>query len=213
MRSVLLLLCAMATMPVSSSDASHRRSFWSKTAMIFHVELNGSYEPMRCPGGRIVFSFDRDRYIFRDKQGGMLLEWMGTASTPELLEMGCSSDDTLVFVNASDGGAVGTWKTYVFGRSGLVYREINVERLVERISALRTDCEAKNVGAVAWVGSGRELLLLEQVPNSSGCSGMGRMVGYVIDVDSLTVKERLSAKQVRYRFHDRLGPFGMAAVD
>jgi hypothetical protein len=213
MKRLLVFAFIVSIYPVLGRGADQHQSFWSESARVFKATESGKYAPILSPDGEIRFSFNGKGFTFQDKQGKILAELQDSISTPELLEIGWSPDARDVFINASDGGASGTWNTHVFQRSGTALREIPAGKLIEQASTLRSDCQFKNVGAVAWVKGHRNLLVLEQIPDSSGCSNMGQVVGYVLDVVTLEVTEPLSAEQVRARFHSQLGSQGQAAVE
>jgi hypothetical protein len=211
-----LLTCVLAFAcfsGLSYGGTAAPQSFWSKTADILGKQQDGKYRAIHSPDGEIAFAFNGEGFSFKNKQGRTLGVLNGAISTPDLLELGWSSDSMGVFINASDGGALGTWHTYVWQRSKSGLHEIAIENLVARTSALRTDCQYKNVGSVAWVEGHRRLLVVEQVPDTSRCSHMGEMVGYVVDVRKAEVVERLSSKQVKTEFYRQLGPQAVAATE
>lgn len=208
--ALVFVLCAYSAF---AGGVDQHRSFWSGSARVLKATDGGGYAPILSPDGEVRFSFNGRKFTFQDKQGKFSAILHGSISTPELLEIGWSADSKNVFINASDGGASGTWNTYVFRRSGTTLYEIPAEKLIEQVSTLHSDCQFKNVGAVSWVSGHRKLLILEQVPDSSGCSNMGQAVGYVLDVANLEVVERLSVEQVRTRFRYQLGNQGRAAVE
>lgn len=213
MKWLMILALVVGLYPCIGRGADQHQSFWSEGAKVFKAKENGSYESILSPDGEIRLSFNGAGFTFQDKQGKVLAQLQDSISTPELLEVGWSPDANDVFINASDGGASGTWSTRVFKRSDAGLREIPIEKLIEKVSTLRSDCRFKNVGAVAWIEGHRNLLVLEQVPDSSGCTNMGKVVGYVLDVVTPKVLERLNAEQVKARFHSQLGIQGQAAVE
>lgn len=213
MKRLLICVLAFACFSGLSYGAAKSQRFWSKAADILGAQQDGKYTTIRSPDGEIAFAFNGEDFSFKDKQGRTLSVLNGTISTPDLLELGWSPDSTGVFVNASDGGALGTWHTYVWQRSKNGLQEIFIEKLIAQQSALRTDCQYKNVGSVAWVDGHRRLLVVEQVPDMSRCSHMGEMAGYVVDVRKMEVVERLTSKQVKTEFCRQLGPQAVAATE
>lgn len=212
MKRRLILALLLSFYSFLSRGADHPQPFWSQDAKVFEA-TKGGYKAIFSPDGEIGFSFDGQALVFRNKRGDTLATLRDSISTPDLVETDWSSNSKEVFVNTSDGGASGTWHTRVFQRSKSSLHEIPVESLIKRISALRTDCQFKNVSAIAWVDAHHDLLVLEQVPDSSGCSNMGALAGYVVNISTLKVLERLNARQVKARFHAHLGNQGQAAVE
>lgn len=213
MKRLLIFALIVSLHSTLSRGADQHQSFWSEDAKVFKALERGKYQPIHSPDGEINFYFSGNGFAFQNRQGKILAALRDSVSTPELLEISWSPDARDVFINASDGGASGTWSTHVFRRTDAGLREIPVEEFIERSSALQTDCQFKNVGSVAWVKGHGNLLVLEQIPDSSGCSNMGQVVGYILNVGSLKVLERLSAEQVKARFRPQLGSQGQAAVE
>lgn len=127
-----------------------------------------------------------------------------------LTEVEWAKDSSAFFINASAGGAVGDWSTHVYsvGRGGI--RELPIAGLVND-GSLQSNCQL-NLVSIAWLDGHRKLLVLEQIPDTSSCTNMGKIAGYVIDLKMRRVAQRLTAAAVRGKYRSYLGAQALAAV-
>lgn len=213
MRRMLTCLIVFVLLSFEVSAGSERQPVWSSHAQLLEVDSIGRYGKILSPDGVLEFSFDGNNYSFKDVHGAVIARLPDYISAPELVELGWSSNSGKVFVNASDGGASGTWHTQVFVRSATGLTEVLVEDLIEQVSTLESSCKEKNVGAVGWLKNKSYLLVLEQVPASSGCTNMGSVTGYVVDVEKMSIVDRLTAHQLKAKFRWLLGTQGKASVE
>jgi len=114
--------------------------------------------------------------------------------TKTLIEALWSPDSRYFAINQSDGGAVGTWQVHVYEvteRSGP--RLTHVEKTALAKASKLPHCfepEIANLGAVAWLNGGSELLLVSEVPPHSSCTNMGDTTMFRVSMRSgHTVKE------------------------
>jgi hypothetical protein len=136
---------------------------------------------------------------------------IGSVSLAEIL---WSPDSDAFFVNSSDGGEVGTWKSYVYVLTGGgAAHEIHVDSLIAKRSALKTTCNYKNIGSLAWVDGHAKIFLIEQVPSSSECSNMDSISGYVVDVEAGRVLDVLDKAAMEKRFGPYLGNRSRSLVE
>ena len=118
-----------------------------------------------------------------------------------LTEFKYSDDSTAVFMNSSLGGLIGDWHTHIYRfRNGRAL-EFDIVKVL-RASGLpkSKDCEP-NIYSIAWLRQSSQLLVLAEIPPSSGCANMGLSRGYVVDLDHHRVIESYSAKQYVKKFH------------
>lgn len=157
------------------------------------------------PSGReemtaVWISPDRHAELHVDASHATLKMGRFTANIDEiyssigLTEVSWSAATNGVFINASDGGVVGTWQSRVFIETGGSVREVPVQRLVADKSVLSSDCKFLNVASLAWLDDGKRLLVLQEVPDSSGCTHMADTALYVIELSTDRVVEVLHGK-------------------
>jgi hypothetical protein len=137
--------------------------------------------------------------------GALIEDLSNLIGSVSLTEVLWSPDSSAFFVNASDGGEVGTWKSYVFLLSGEKVREVQVGSLIAGQSGLKTTCDYKNLGSLGWMDGHAKIMLMEQVPSSSECSNMNSIKGYVIDTEAGRVLEVLEMPAVEKRFQPYFG--------
>jgi len=81
-------------------------------------------------------------------------------------------------VNASDGGAVGTWDVRVFSGTKGKPVELTLHPEVQKAAASFPRCEQKedpNFALAAWLKGGTEMLIVAEVPPHSSCTNMGAL--------------------------------------
>jgi hypothetical protein len=155
------------------------------------------------PDGRTRIRFSEDR--------GVLVVGKSSIDVADVMNPGLTEVNWLkparsLFINSSSGGTIGTWSTRVFVASGERLHEVLIGRMITKASALTSRCRHLNVMSVAWLDSGKDLLVMQQVPNSSGCSHMSEAVFYVVDLTAERIKERLSIGDGTSRYGQLFGP-------
>jgi hypothetical protein len=132
-----------------------------------------------------------------------------------LAEVGWASDSCAFFITQSDGGAVGTWNTDAYLLTPLGLRKVAVSDGVRKDFMKRYNCdvwgdqrgnEIPNIAGLKWLKGSRELLLVAEVPPHSSCPEMGKFMGYVVSVPSTKIVTRYSAREVKNRWGQSLGP-------
>jgi len=191
-----LVLC------IYSSNSVARSEYWAGNGQ--PLRIKNDVAEWEAPGGRarIYISDDADML----KMGKSVFHIGGIYANPALSEVAWSEDVKGVFVNASDGGDGGTWGTLAFVETNGKAREIPVAKLIKAKHALRSDCKYLNIASVAWIDSGDDLLAIEQVPNSGGCSHMNKAVVHVIDIKHNKIREVLAPAEARARYAEVFGP-------
>jgi hypothetical protein len=119
-----------------------------------------------------------------------------------LTEFKYSDDSTAVFMNSSLGGLVGDWHTHIYRFRDGNAQEFDIVKVL-RASGLpksNADCDP-NIYSIAWLRQSSQLLVLAEIPPSSGCVNMGLSRGYVVDLDHHRVIGSYSAKQYVKKFH------------
>ena len=170
---------------------------------------HGDFATWQAPGNEASIHLGEGGSTLKARRSVMSIE--GIFANVNLAEVGWSPRLHGVFLNASDGGEVGTWGTRAFVIESGKARELPVARLLKTAKALTSDCDDLNVMSVAWLEEERALLVLEQVPNSSGCSNMNRAALFVVDVATGKVREKLSPEAARTRYARFLGE-GVTAI-
>jgi hypothetical protein len=134
---------------------------------------------------------------------------------PALVEVGWSPEAQGLFVNASEGGANGSWGSRVFvTRNGNVV-EVPVRKLVIATNGLVPDCPGGegelckylDLGSLAWLDHGRKILMMLSVPNSSGFTDMGKAELFVVDVQTNTVDKVISPAEALRSYSTYLLPW------
>lgn len=127
--------------------------------------------------------------------------------TPGLAEVVWSPDGRYLAVNASNGGAMGTWDTYVL-LSADASSAVPVRQLVEAKLGSRWGCEGRefsNIGTVGWDRKGDELLVIAEVPPRAHCADGGAYQGVRIHLGRREVTRVLTAEMVRENWWHLLG--------
>jgi hypothetical protein len=132
---------------------------------------------------------------------------------PKLTEVGWSAAVKSLFVDGSDAGQTGDWRTRVFVLSPTGAREVPVLKLLKGDHSLQSDCHELSMLSVGWIESGSALLAMKQVPNSSGCSNMAKVLFYVIDISTNSIREVLTPATARMRYAKLLGPVTKSAMN
>jgi len=190
------LLLALFSMPVYA-DAD----LWAAGSQV--LKQTDDSISWTSPDGRTKIRSSEDRgLLVADKSSIDVADVMN----PGLTEVNWLKPAGSLFINSSSGGTTGTWKTRVFIASGERLHEVPIEALVTKASALTSTCRHLNVMSVAWLDGGKGLLVMQQVPNSSGCSHMSDAVFYVVDLTAERIKERLSIGGGASRYGQLFGP-------
>lgn len=163
----------------------------------------------------IVWAPDRSIYITVDRNGLIIVSKSGQISrvdvpiNPPLVEVKWSPDSRHLFINASDGGIVGSWnvKVYSVDARGLI-KELDVGDSVRKSIKDFPQCEERefaNIAAVAWLANGNELLLVAEVPPHSTCSNMGSVRGFRMSSTTGEILEQVSERMLKRRWGAFLG--------
>jgi hypothetical protein len=140
------------------------------------------------------------------------------ASYAASVEASWSPEAQGVFVNASEGVAVGIWSSRVFvtRKNGKVV-EVPVRRIVVARRALltipcddhttqpvATDC--LNFASLAWLDHGQKLLVILAVPNSGRYPNMGDSLFFVVDLPKRRIDKMLSNGEALSTYGSYLSP-------
>jgi hypothetical protein len=185
---------------------SMAENIWSKSGKIPTAEASG---------GQMVFSLDGRKSVIGtengllfDGGGGRPIKLPVVALAP-LWEVVWAPNSLSFAVNASDGGAVGTWDTTIFElHADGAISAFFVSSLVRRAASQFARCdspEVLNVALVGWEGNGAIAHVVAEVPPHSSCKNMGSLQGYRIDVKSKKILGRLSDFGLRKRWRGELG--------
>jgi len=129
-----------------------------------------------------------------------------------LSEILWSPDERTFALTQSDGGWVGTWNLSIgqISDEGTLSFLNEIDKVIladfkKRI--LPKDCadEYPNVAAVAWVDSNK-LLLVGEVPPHSSCSKMSAIFGYVVEIPSEKILNRIDENTLSNEWKAWLGP-------
>jgi hypothetical protein len=148
-------------------------------------------ECVKIWAGKVVF-FDAD-----GKSLAVPLEEV----MPRLAQVVWSPDGGYFAINASDGGAVGTWEVSVFrvDRARQI-AALPVQSMVLADAAKLPQCEdpeTPNVSALEWETEGHVLRVVAQSPPHSSCRNMGALRGYRIGLEPLKLISMESEQALR----------------
>ncbi len=178
---------------------------------------NGSVPSLAADANGQLAAPDAARKIVATREGLRLVDIAAGTSAilpvlamPPLWEVTWTPDSRYVAINASDGGAVGTWDATIFHieRSGKANR-LGVAAIIRQASATLPKCysqEAVNVGVVGWEHNGAIALVVAEVPPHSSCRNMGQLRGFRIALASQKIVETLSETALKKRWSTQLGP-------
>ena len=216
MKALKLAVCVLMSLPYLAA-AQDWSPFWAKNARGFPVadsaEVNATYA-ITAPDGQSALRSAQEKVelLVHDKPVADLSQYVGAL---QLVEAAWSGDDQAVFINASDGGDTGAWTTHAYTFSSTGAHEVPLAKLVGAASTLKSDC-LRNMGSVAWRSGHGQLLVVEQVPDTSDCNNHGAEVGYLIDVAKEKIVRTLTPKELKNEFLAELGEqprAGMAEHD
>lgn len=199
---------------------------WSLFVMGISISTGIAAIPSKQPGGiwassgqspsgaKIIWSPNRQLGL-KETVDGLSLAGKKIAllrqilSPPSLTEVIWASDSKGFVVNASDGGAVGTWKAYLylFSPDGRLLPR-NLDALISpkvRNFPHCIDQEAANFGAAGWMSNDEELLVVVEVPPHSSCQNAGAIEGFRVDVTSWKVTARIPEPRLRQDWKQYLG--------
>lgn len=210
-RAVLVILLYAASSAALSDPASWT-PYWAGGSKGLVSTTNG------VANGILIYAPDREAFIkFQNSRlmlyvGGLSkVDLTGLIGSVYLVEIKWSSDSKAFFINASDGGLVGKWSTFIYqlGTHGVSLTKLT--KPLEFDEAMLTDC-GLNTASIGWVRGHRELLVMQQVPDSSDCTNMGNAVGYIFDAESKRVIEELQPSEIRLHYRKYLGLQAKLAV-
>ncbi len=210
----LLILIAVISKAIGGDVVSSRSQcdgIWAAGAVSPYPDSGQSYldpdfTPTKIPAPNGIFS------IYATSEG---LSLVGKDSSthlevfPPLMEVLWAPDSRHFAVNVSDGGLVGTWEAKFYSvdtNERPVSRDI--QKIVKVLSNKLLECDPKeeaNIGAVAWLNDGKEVLMIAEVPPHSSCRNMGTIFGFRVSVKSGRIIERISEKGLRKKWADVMG--------
>lgn len=218
-RGVMWLLILVTGFSSGASVASEADGNWSLQGQPLHLDKRhdgtGSW---RAPGGgaSLVYGGDGSATL---TIGSFRADVSDIASYAAGIEASWSAEAKGVFVNASEGGAVGTWSSRVFVTQGGQVVEIPVRKIVEKRRVILTipcggdDSDALsgnqcvNFASLAWLDHGRKLLVMQMVPNSSGYPNMDEASLFLVDLQAGEVEKIISPEEALASYRAYLAPW------
>jgi hypothetical protein len=187
-----------------SAASTSLLQFWDKDSKPVGVPAPNGKLTLRVAGKGTGSMYPENEMIpdyFLEKAGRRLQPAIRLYASPFAL---WSTNSDLLAITSSDGGAVGSWKVYVYSVEGDAVVEHNVMRRVQEDLArafpaginppgysffsgrdreqFASDSSWVNVFAVRWIENPERLLILASVPPSSGYgANMGQRRGYVVE--------------------------------
>jgi hypothetical protein len=194
----------VAAAAVSAPAETHCQGNWS---------ANGKVLP---EGASIPYDFyapDKNSSIRLDEEGAGLVTGAKVERVPNAIlnkfvtEVVWAANSRQFAVNASEGGAVGTW--WVFTSSSLPNKADSsplVHVLRARLPPPKCHpAEDYNVAAIGWLNGGRELLAVAEAPPHSSCQDMSRLTGFIVSMPAMKIKAVLTEANLRKRYASMLG--------
>jgi hypothetical protein len=180
---------------------------WAALAQSPFIDSNIPLQDILAPNGFVsINSTNEGLVVVGRRKNSRLEEVIGNPTVTEVL---WSPDSGSFVVNESEGGAVGLWNTYLYfidRDDHPVYR--NIEGLIRPLVDKVPQCdppEDSNIGTVAWLNNGKELLLVATVPPHSVCRNMGQISGFRVSIESWKILERIPEKKLRKKWANYLG--------
>jgi hypothetical protein len=211
-----LFVCGVSS---GASFASDIDSLWSLQGQPLHLnKRDHSTGVWRAPGDRasLIYGDDGSAVL---KIGTFKTDVADMASYAASIEVSWSPEAQGVFVNASEGGAVGTWSSRVFVTRGDKVVEIPVRKNVDNRRVILTiPCggdekdalngnRCVNFASLAWIDHGRKLLVVQMVPNSGGYPNMNEASLFLIDLQTANVEKVISPKEALASYRQYLAPW------
>lgn len=193
----LLTICASSHV----FAAKARMGFWAAEA--WTPAHNRDYGA-RSPNGRFTVAGGPNGPVFL--MNGHAPYELKVLATAPLWEVVWKPDSSAFAINASDGGAVGTWETFVFNidRDGKT-TQVPLAAIILEANSGFTQCTPAEEPNIAVVGWHREsLFIMAEVPPHSSCMNMGSLRGYEITNEGKIISE-LSGLEVRKQWRKKLG--------
>lgn len=190
--------------PIASNECS---GIWAASGETPFIAPNAALRDIFAPNGMVSIKATGEGLTVVGRKQSTHLE--NVIGNPPVTEVLWSPDSRHFVVNESDGGVVGTWTThfYTLDKSEhLISRDIAsfIKPLANKMSKCESAEEA-NIGTVAWLNGGKELLLVAEVPPHSSCRNMGEVAGFRVSIESWKVIERLSENKLRKKWVSVLG--------
>lgn len=195
----ILITLVVGVVAIAHADArlaSHGQ--WSRNSQVIYQDLEVPIGVMPSPDGKSE--------IMGSAHGLSLVKSEGVpvdlkiAVTPALTEGRWSADSKSFFINDSDGGAVGTWDTWIFQPvKGGGVQSFPVRNLIEQRIPHFMKCEAGevlNIASIGWLDGGDKVLMVAQVPDHSACSNMGAEMYFVYSIENNEISKKMS----KYKF-------------
>lgn len=124
-------------------------------------------------------------------------------------EIAWSPNDSLFFINYSDGGEVGTWSVvaYRIGENKIIEMHLASEPLKKFQKKMKVWCpgETPNIAACGWIDGGEKILIVGEVPPHSSCKEMGKLAAYLIDVRSGKIIHSMDENELKGKWLQILG--------
>lgn len=208
-RAALMLLC---TASVPALGANSGIPYWADGAKGLVSATDGvtSGVSIYAPNHKALIKFENNElrlYV----NGSPKTDLTNLIWSIYLVEIKWSRDSKAVFINTSDGGLIGTWSTFIYeiGEHGVSLTHL--KKSLKYTNGMRTNCNV-NTASIAWLNGHRQLLILQQVPNSSSCANMGNSMGYILDVKSHRIVKELRPNEVKLHYMKYLGVQARLAV-
>lgn len=205
-RLVALGTFVLATNAVAPTLFAHAepRGIWALAGGTLFHEVHPLSRGAVAPDGRSAVRATAAGLLVTTPAGARALPLQ---YTPGLAEVVWSPDSRFVAINASNGGAMGSWDTHVLSTADGAY-VIPVRRMVEAKLGIRWGCQGReiaNIGTVGWSRSGEELLVIAEVPPRPHCEDGATIQGVRIHLGRREVTRVLDGAMVRDNWRHRLG--------
>jgi hypothetical protein len=196
----------LATNAVAPTLFAHPepRGIWAMGGGTLVQEVHPLSRGAVAPDGRSAVRATAQGLVVSTAAGARLLP---LHYTPGLAEVVWSPGSRYVAINASNGGAIGSWDTYVLAASDASHA-VPVRQLVEAKLGSRWGCKGReiiNIGTVGWERGSEELLVVAEVPPRPYCEDGGAIQGVRIHLGRREVTRVLTAQSVRTDWWPQLG--------
>lgn len=205
---LIALAFALFESPITNADSIERDGIWAAAGQEPGAFDSIPRKDVWSPNHEMVLREGREGLSIFGKHTTLLQDIL---ALPPLVEVLWAPDSRAFIVNGSDGGLVGDWKAHFYTLDDgdrPVARDLAglIEPLVRKFPQCGEDEPYTNLGAVAWLKEGKELLVAAEVPDHSPCRNMGAIKGFRISVTSWKVVEQISAAELHRKWANVLGP-------
>lgn len=201
---VVFFLCSCSTQRLVGQETG----IWSAKGSSLLQSSGTQVMEVTAPNGNVKITYTSDGLVLRQNSYEYLLSEVVSAAS--LTEVIWSPDSRHVIVNASDGGVVGTWDSFLYSiNDNGAPILIKIRDVLGSIASEFPRCtpsEIANIGTIEWLDGSYEILVAIESPPHSTCRNMGDVKGVRIAVPSWVITDSIPESILRRDWVASLGP-------